>query len=262
MAFDLGKDATLRLAPAALVGLAMAVGEGNSLACAAENDGSSGTLSANATLATDYRFRGQSLANNQGAIQGGLDYAHESGIFAGVWASTIDFGDEQDSPAEVDFMAGYSHSFSDTTEGSLAAAYYWYPDSEPADYSFFEIVATVSHALDSFTLSSELTYSADYSGSVGSGVGLTGGIEVPLPIGGSDWLSASGHVGYQWIEDNLAYGVPDWVFYDIGITATWKMFAFDVRYTGTNTAKSDCYGGTNACSGGVVFSLTLTLPLA
>lgn len=247
---------------AAIVVLAVAVSDAGSLARAAEGESSAGGLSANATLATDYRFRGQSLANNQGAIQGGLDYVHTSGIFANVWASTIDFGDEQDSPAEVDFMAGYSHSFSDRTEGSLAAAYYWYPDSEPADYSFFEIVATVSHALDAFTLSSELTYSADYSGSVGSGVGLTGGIEAPIPIGGIDWLSASGHVGYQWIEDNLAYGVPDWVFFDFGVTATWKMFAFDVRYTGTDIAKSDCYGGTNACSGGVVFSLTLTLPLS
>ena len=153
----------MRSAAAAVVILAIAIGDAGSLARAAEGESSAGVLSANATLATDYRFRGQSLANNQGAIQGGLDYVHASGIFANVWASTIDFGDEQDSPAEVDFMAGYSHSFSDTTEGSLAAAYYWYPDSEPADYSFFEIVGTVSHALDAFTLSSELTYSADYS---------------------------------------------------------------------------------------------------
>ena len=256
------KDAKLRFAGAAIVTLAIAIGDAGSIASAAEDDGSAGMLSATATLASDYRFRGQSQTDNRGAVQGGLDYAHSSGLFAGLWASTINFNDEQNSPAEVDFTAGYSHSFSDATEGSLAAAYYWYPDSEPAEYNYFEIIGTVSHALDLFTLTGEFTYSGDYSGRVGSGVGVTGGIEAPLAIGGADWLSASGHVGYQWIEDNLAYGVPDWVFYDIGLTAAWRMFAFDIRYTGTDIGKSDCYGGANVCSGGVTLSLTLTLPLS
>jgi uncharacterized protein (TIGR02001 family) len=252
----------LRATAAAVLVLAIALGDARLSARAAEDDGSAGMLSATATLASDYRFRGQSQTDSRGAFQGGLDYAHPSGVFAGLWASTINFNDEPNSPAEVDFTAGYSHAFSDTTEGSLAGAYYWYPDSEPADYDYFEIIGTISHALDTFTLSGELTYSADYSGRTGTGVGLTGGIEAPLPIGGADWLSASGHVGYQWIADNLAYGVPDWVFYDIGLTATWNMLAFDVRYTGTDIAKADCYGGANVCSAGMVFSLTLTVPFS
>ena len=227
----------------------------------AQDDGGAGPLSATITLASDYVFRGQSQTDRRSAFQGGLDYAHPSGVFAGLWASTINFNDEQNSPAEVDFTAGYSHAFSDATQGSLAGAYYWYPSSEPAQYDYFEIVGTMSHALDGFTISGELTYSPDYSGRTGTGVGVTGGLEAPLAIGGADWLSASGHVGYQWIADNIAYGVPDWVFYDIGLTATWNMFALDLRYTGTDIAKSDCYGGANVCGAGLVFSLTLNIPI-
>ena len=67
---------------------------------------------------------------------------------------------------------------------------------------------------------------------------MSGGIDVPIAIG-IDWLSASGHVGYQWIADNPAYGTPDWVFFDFGVTATWNIFAFDVRYIGTDLDKAN-----------------------
>jgi uncharacterized protein (TIGR02001 family) len=248
-----------RIAAAVAVPLVFAAAGGPAKA---QDDDSTGPLSATITLASDYIFRGQSQTERRAAFQGGLDYAHPSGVFAGLWASSINFNDEQNSPAEVDFTAGYSHAFSDATEGSLAGAYYWYPDSEPADYNYFEIIGTVSHALDTVTLSGEVTYSNDYSGRTGTGIGVTGGLEVPLAIGGAEWLSASAHVGYQWIADNLTYGVPDWTFYDIGLTATWNMFAFDIRYNGTDIAKADCYGGANICGGGVVFSVTLNIPLS
>jgi len=227
----------------------------------AEGDGVSeaAVLSANLTVASDYRFRGQSQTDHRAAVQGGIDYAHSSGLFAGLWASTINFNDAQNSPAEVDFTAGYAHAFSETTQASLAAAYYWYPDSEPADYDFFEIIGTVSHDVAGVTLSGEWTYSFDYSGSTGASTGITGGIELPVPV--ADWLSASAHVGYQWIDDNASYGVPDWLFYDTGMTATWRLFALDVRYTGTDLGTLECYGGSNACEPGVVVSLTVTLPL-
>ena len=66
--------------------------------------------SANVTLTSDYRFRGQSQADRGAAVQGGIDYTHPSGLFAGLWASSIDFNDAQKSPAEVDFTGGYSFS--------------------------------------------------------------------------------------------------------------------------------------------------------
>jgi len=226
-----------------------------------DDDTEGAALSANLTLASDYRFRGQSQTDHRAAVQGGIDYAGASGVFAGLWASTINFNDEANSPAEVDFTAGYSHAFSDATQASVAAAYYWYPQSAPAQYDFFEIVGTASHELERVTLSGEWTFSFDYSGHTGIGTGVTVGLDVPLPIGDSEWLSASAHAGRQWIEDNVAYGVPDWMFYDIGMTATWRVFALDVRYTATDLSTLDCYGGSNACEPGVVVSLTVTLPL-
>ena len=65
------------------------------------------------TLITDYRFRGVTQTNEDPAIQGTINFNHESGFYAGVWASTIDGGLDGSTPAltgygdaEVDLYAG------------------------------------------------------------------------------------------------------------------------------------------------------------
>ena len=245
------------VAAAIAVLAAFALDSARASATEADEPGLAEMLSSTITLTSDYRFRGHSQTDRRAAVQGGIGFAHPSGVFAGIWTSTINFNDAQNSPAELDFTAGYSHAFAESTEGSLAAAYYSYPSSEPAHYNYFEIVGTLSHGFDAFAVNAEITYSPDYSGQTGTGIGVTGGLDIPIV----DWLSASGHAGYQWIEDNLAYGTPDWIFYDVGLTATWNIFAFDVRYTGTDLAKAKCFGGTNVCEGGIAVSLTLNLPI-
>ncbi len=47
-------------------------------------------VSMTATLASDYIWRGQSQTAGNGAVQGSLDVAHETGLYAGVWASNVD----------------------------------------------------------------------------------------------------------------------------------------------------------------------------
>ncbi|MEL4181377.1 TorF family putative porin [Roseateles sp. PN1] len=47
------------------------------------------TLSGNLSLNSDYRFRGISQSWMLPAVQGGFDYAHSSGAYAGVWASNV-----------------------------------------------------------------------------------------------------------------------------------------------------------------------------
>ena len=59
-------------------------------------------LSANAALTTNYMFRGATGSTDDLAVQGGADWANESGIYAGVWASTI--GDNTGN--EIDLYAG------------------------------------------------------------------------------------------------------------------------------------------------------------
>src|SRR5712691_8225367 len=66
-------------------------------------------LSFNASLTTDYRYRGISQTRLQPALQGGADYAFPNGFYVGTWASTIkwikDFGGGAN--IEWDIYGGY-----------------------------------------------------------------------------------------------------------------------------------------------------------
>ena len=73
-------------------------------------------ITANVTLTTNYKFRGQDqdvLGSNgnfktsavKPAIQGGFDYAHESGFYLGNWNSSVNWLDGNS--VEMDVYGGY-----------------------------------------------------------------------------------------------------------------------------------------------------------
>ncbi len=47
------------------------------------------TVTGNLSLASQYIFRGLSQTNGDPALQGGMDYSHASGFYAGTWLSNI-----------------------------------------------------------------------------------------------------------------------------------------------------------------------------
>jgi len=73
-------SATLTL----LTGAAMAQATASAATAVPEH-----TLTGNLSLNSDYRFRGISQTWLLPALQGGFDYAHSSGAYAGVWASNV-----------------------------------------------------------------------------------------------------------------------------------------------------------------------------
>jgi len=62
-------------------------------------------VSYNAAVVTDYVFRGATFSDNGVAVQGGADYSDKSGVYAGVWGSTVDGGDDS---FEYDYYFGYA----------------------------------------------------------------------------------------------------------------------------------------------------------
>jgi uncharacterized protein (TIGR02001 family) len=72
------------------------------------------TLSYNVGAVTEYRYRGISQSGKKPALQGGVDFAHKSGLYLGAWGSTITWiKDSAAAPAsakgplEVDLYGGY-----------------------------------------------------------------------------------------------------------------------------------------------------------
>lgn len=105
-------------------------------------------LSANVSATSNYLWRGVTQTDDAAAVSGGIDYANESGFYAGTWASNVDFGD--DASFELDFYLGFSGDLGDSGLGyDVGYIYYAYPDSAETvsdnEYDFGEIYGSLSY---------------------------------------------------------------------------------------------------------------------
>lgn len=96
---------------------------------AADAPASPHTFTGNITIASDYRFRGISQTAFRPTIQGGVDYSHASGFYAGNWNSNVDSSaGYPDGNLEMDFYGGFKKSIGDFGY-DVGALYYYYPGS-------------------------------------------------------------------------------------------------------------------------------------
>jgi uncharacterized protein (TIGR02001 family) len=98
-------------------------------------------VTANVTVASSYIYRGITQSNNKPAIQGGFDYAHESGFYVGNWNSSISWISDgystssapksapgTSAPIEMDFYAGFKKEFiGEGFASDFGVLQYYYP---------------------------------------------------------------------------------------------------------------------------------------
>ncbi|MBQ4833460.1 TorF family putative porin [Pseudoalteromonas sp. MMG010] len=114
------------------------------------------------TGASDYTFNGISQTNNDPAIQASLDYAFDSGVYAGVWASNVDFNDDTD--FELDAYLGKYVQLTDKISADYGIAYYTY-QGQNSDGNYAETYAKFGFANDLGQTELNFWYSWDYFGS-------------------------------------------------------------------------------------------------
>ena len=68
---------------------------------------SAASVSANATLQSDYTWRGMTQNNGDASINGGLDVEFDSGFYVGTWVAAVGSG------AEVDYYGGLAGEMGD-----------------------------------------------------------------------------------------------------------------------------------------------------
>ncbi len=107
------------------------------------------TVTGSVGLVSDYRFRGVSLSGGDPAIQGGVTLTHESGFYAGAWASSIDDGGTDIyGDMELDIFGGWSGSVAEGIGIDIGLLYYAYPtNAAGVDAEYFEPYATLSGTL-------------------------------------------------------------------------------------------------------------------
>lgn len=195
-----------------------------------------GEFSANIGFVSDYTFRGISQTDNEMAVQGGFDYSYDFGpvaVNAGVWGSNVKF---TDASAEVDLYVGVGSSI-DAFSWDLSAIYYMYPGaSSSLNYDFFEIAPSVGYDFGILALGAGVNYSPEYFGDSGDALYSYGTLDIPL----GPYFTLSGHVGYQTIDDNAAWGTDDYTDYGIGISTNIAGFDLNASWTDTDLPSSQC----------------------
>jgi len=86
-------------------------------------------LEANIGATSNYLWRGVTQSSDDGAISGGLDYSHDSGLYAGTWVSSLG-----GTGSEVDYYAGFSGE-TESLGYDVGYIYYQYDDASLADFA-------------------------------------------------------------------------------------------------------------------------------
>jgi uncharacterized protein (TIGR02001 family) len=238
------------------------------------------TVSGNMTIASDYRFRGISQTFGEGfkagpAIQGGIDYAHESGAYVGNWNSNVSGNQYPNgSSIEMDFYGGWKKSFGEVGL-DVGAIYYYYPGAKFVATD--AAGSTVTKKIDNFEfylggswkwLSAKYYYSfTDYfgqsedvvvaldnpnesAGALGRS-GNTKGTQY-LTFAGSyeivPKLTLVGSLGYTWVAH---YNDLNYMDYKLGVTYDLSGWLLGAAIVGTDADKNFYYA-TNATAVGTV----------
>ena len=89
------------------------------------------TLGYNMGVVSDYRFRGLTQTNFGGALQGGVDFSHKRGFYAGVWASNVSwvkqFNGATNGDWEVDLYGGFKGEITSGLGFDVGLIGYLYP---------------------------------------------------------------------------------------------------------------------------------------
>lgn len=197
------------------------------------------SLTANVTLASQYRYRGLMQTNNQPAIQGGFDLVHASGFYLGNWNSSISWLNDSDSdvsaPVEMDFYGGYKGNLTDKVPVDLGVLQYYYPGDYPSGYTSpdtTELYAGIGYGPVMFKYSLALTNLFGFADSKYSQYfDLSGNFDTGI------WgLVINAHAGHQIVRnvDNGSY--TDW---KLGLTKDFGQgLSVSLAYLDTNADRA------------------------
>ncbi len=147
----------------------------------------------------------------------------------------------------------------------------------PRNPTFFEAYVKPTYTVnDMLTLGANLFASPSYLNTGASDEYLSGTFKLTGP-GSMSAFSLSGELGYQWLGKvdsvytgansagycyigcTTAYGalansgqLPSYLYWNVGVSYTWKFVTLDLRYYGTNLSKTQAYVLTGIPSGGNV----------
>jgi uncharacterized protein (TIGR02001 family) len=222
-------------------------------ALAVSGAATAGELSGTVTATSDYDFRGVTQSSGEPALQASIDWAADSGLYLGAWASNVDFGPGDPADVEVDVYAGFAGGVEDGLGYDVGAVYYTYPGA--SDYDYPEVYAGLSYGM----FEAKIWYSWDGFATGESSLYYEGNASLPLP---NDFGLAM-HVGYS--DGNMfdkLEGFQSYFDYSIGITKSLGHFDLELKWVDGSDWKdlNNTDGDVLSSNAKIVFSVATTFP--
>ena len=219
-------------------------------------------VTANVTIVNNYMYRGISQSNGKPAIQGGFDYAHESGLYIGNWNSSISWisdsyktsgGVGTSAPIEMDFYGGFKKELiGEGFASDVGILQYYYPTSGlqlnaiQANPNTTEVYVAQNFTFGPVTGFGKVSYAVS---TLFGNVNSTGSYYPDLTLNydtGMFGIALNGHIGYQYVAGNqpssnlngvsnsTLYSYTDW---KLGLTKDFGGgLSGALAYVGTNAA--------------------------
>lgn len=220
------------------------------------------TVTGNLGVFSNYIFRGVTQTSENAALQGGFDYAHKSGAYAGVWGSNVSWLNDSTaytgSSLELDMYGGYKGTIGKTDFGyDVGGIYYYYPGDKNTALS--ANTTEVYGALTWQWLTAKLSYAlTDYFGTPDSSGTYYADLSASYPVGKSG-VTLLAHVGSLKVT-GTGNGIYDYTDWKLGASyALPKDFTVGGYYTDTNApSTSYVYNGKNGAGSNVAVYIQKT----
>ncbi len=232
--------------------LAFSVMSGPAAAIAAD-DASPNKFTSNVSLVSDYLHRGISQSGNKGAVQGGFDYAHSSGLYAGAWGSSIswisDRGLAVNAGLEMDTYGGFRNKLTEDISYDAGFIRYNYPTGyyvtpRPLNYAKAD-TNEIYGALGYRWVTIKYYYSLGDTFAVYRAQGSNYiDLSISYPVADTGTTVAA-HFGKQTFK-GLAAGYlaaagadPSYADASLGVSQNINGFVFGLTYSRTNASTAD-----------------------
>ena len=226
-------------------------------------------LSVTGSITSDYNYRGYTLSDHKPSASTSFEATYNI-FFANVTADSVQI--PMLSQLQMTDYAGLRPVFGPVTV-ETGVAYYSYPGSA-IDISYPEYYVAPSYALTSrFTIGVGAYYAPDYS--------RTGAWEnfdsMNAKYTFDSGLAISGELGRQSfgttkpMATDAAHKLPDYTYWNLGLSYTYKALTLDLRYFATTLSKQNCFlitgtgqaaAGSNGCSPAFVATLSWNTTLS
>ncbi len=175
-----------------------------------------------ATLTSEYIYRGLEMSDGDAALQLGLDFEHDTGLFVGVWASTIDIPTPiSQRDTELDYYAGFHYTAKSPVTATVTLLRYTYPGQTGMhSYDYNEVLVGASWQ-ERYSI--ELGYTSNLYGL--ARIGRHWELRSEWPVANTWVISAT--LGGNDLSDA---GVSRYLHWDLGASARFSRLTFDLRW--------------------------------